>query len=93
MALSPVRAVAFSLLWAFWVSLITEASTNNAEVTPCTGWDVLTGCDDTKDEIFQKLALGTIPGADADLNAFFAIIGIACRLTGIWGLMELIRGS
>ena len=93
MALSPIHAVTFALLWAFWVSLVTQATYNPAEIPKCTGWDVVTGCDSTKDSILSRMLLGTIPGAPGGVNVFFATLGVICRLVGIWAIMELIRGT
>lgn len=93
MALSPIRTLGFALLWAFWVSAMTEATNQPTEIPSCSGWNVLTGCDSTVSKFLAVMVLGTIPGAPALVNALFAVIGVISRAVGIWAVMELIRGS
>lgn len=92
MALSPIKALAFGLLWAFWVSVLTEASLETTEIPPCEGWDVVTGCEDTRSRFLSGMVLGTIPGAPGEINAALALLGLLCRGVVIWGLIELARG-
>lgn len=92
MALNPIRAVSFALLWTFWVSAMTAATVTPDEIPECSGWDVVTGCDETKSKIMATMAFGTVPGLGLEWNALFAILGVTARLTAIWGLLELIRG-
>lgn len=92
LVISPVQALTFAGLWGWFVAAITHGTATLADLPDCTGWNILTGCDSTISAVFSILALGTIPGAPAEVNAIFAVLGLSCRATGIWAVMQLIRG-
>ncbi len=93
MALSPLKALFFSLTWAFWVAAWGEAEQDVEEVPECSGWDLFLGCDETVDRIFEIVGVGTVPGAPVLVNIPFGILGVLSRLTVLWSLLELFRGT
>jgi hypothetical protein len=93
MALNPVPAVVFAVTWATMIALVTTSTVTIVEIPSCHGWDILTGCNDTKSLLLSAAVLGTIPGAPDAINLFLAIIGLACRGTVIWSIIEIVRGT
>lgn len=93
MALNPVPALTFTVLWATFVALVTAAAVPDSSIPDCSGWNILSGCDSLISRVLSIGVLGTIASAPTAVNVILGVIGLACRATVIWSVAELVRGT
>lgn len=94
MALNPVPAITFATLFALFVSVISGSAATVQELPECSSaWNFVTGCDNAFSKFLAIGVIGTIPGAPTLVNALFGVVGLACRTTILWAIIEWFRGT
>lgn len=78
----PVPAITYAVIFATFTAVIFSGTASAIVLAECDDFDdLLEGdCADLVSELFDVVAIGTIPGAPLEINVFYGAIGLSCRL-------------